>query len=145
MTKLGAHDEIRWNDGTYPTNLRRRGWTGDATITNCVMNTKIWFKNSFSTEQFSKNFYLKILKVEKYFNGKIFWNRFTGPIKSECFAAVRITCSKCRECSAKTVASVGINCWRKSAFLFGNIGLCVPEPISNQIKSNQTFIFLFIL
>jgi hypothetical protein len=21
--------------------LRRRGWTGDATITNCVMNTKI--------------------------------------------------------------------------------------------------------
>ncbi len=69
-------------------------------------------------------------------NGKIFWNRFTGPIKSECFAAVRITCSKCQECSAKTVASVGINCWRKSAFLFGNIGLCVPEPIYEYVRCN---------
>jgi hypothetical protein len=55
---------------------------------------------------------------------------------SECFAALRITCSKCQECSAKTVASVGINCWRKSAFLFGNIGLCVPEPISEYVGRN---------
>jgi hypothetical protein len=28
------------------------------------------------------------------------------------------------------VASLYVNCWRKSAFFFGNIGLCVPEPIS---------------
>ncbi len=113
--------------------MRRRGWTGDATITNCVMNTKIWFnKNSFSTEQFPKYFYLKkkIQKVGKYFNGKISWNRFTGPIESECFAALRITCSKCRECSAKTVASLCVKLLAKKCVFRGNIGLCVPEPIN---------------
>ncbi len=51
--------------------------------------------------------------MEKYFG--------TDSSESECFAAVRITCSKCQECSAKTVASLSVNCWRK----FGNIGLCV--------------------
>ena len=44
--------------------------------------------------------------------------------------------SKCRECSAKTVASLYVNCWRKSAFFFGNIGLCVPEPISEYVGRN---------
>ena len=55
---------------------------------------------------------------------------------SECFAALRVTCSMCRECSAKTVASLYVNCWRKSAFFFGNIGLCVPEPIFEYVGRN---------
>jgi hypothetical protein len=55
--------------------------------------------------------------MEKYFG--------TDSRESECFAAVRITCSKCREWVAKTAASLCVNCWRKSAFIFGNIGLCV--------------------
>jgi hypothetical protein len=39
--------------------VRRRGWTGDATFTNCVMNTKIWFKKFFFNRTIFKKFLAK--------------------------------------------------------------------------------------
>ncbi len=44
--------------GSLRKKMRRRWWTGDATITNCEMNTKIWFKKFFFNRTIFKKFFI---------------------------------------------------------------------------------------